>query len=107
MNKLKLPLFIAAMLVASFGIFAFNTQSPKPVVEQWYELKDMGNPLDRNDYEPAGGNPGCPTVHTSDVCGILAEDDGGIPTATSFNAIKSASSNFTTAYPAKVQYRTP
>jgi len=106
MKRFKLPLFIAAMLVGCLGIFALANDGPKQLDEQWFELGEQGNPMDRNDYVPVGGNPGCPTTHTSNVCAILAVNDGGIPSETSFNAIKSASSDFGTAY-IKVQYRTP
>lgn len=106
MKTLKFPLIIAALLISSFGIFSFTNKASQQMSEQWYELKPMGNPLERSDYEPAGGNPGCPTTHTAEVCGIYAVDDDGIPSAESFDAILDASDNFTVAYTAKVQYRT-
>lgn len=96
-------MFASALLIAMGAAFAFSIPAKKQVEETYFKLVENGNPLDRNDWEPAEAGS-CPTQHSEMVCRIQAVDDGGIPSEASFNAILSASNDFGQAYPAKVSY---
>ncbi|WP_300601956.1 hypothetical protein [Niabella sp.] len=104
---------IVALGVLSVTSVAFTTfKSAHPMAMQWYVLNSGGNPANANDYtlsstSPPGQDPGCPTAVSSTVCSIQANPGtGGHPSASDVNAIKLASSNFTTTA-ANLEYKRP
>lgn len=103
MKKFKLPLLAIAIIMAIGSAIAATLPAKQPVEETYFKLVENGNPLDRMDWEPASAGS-CPTEHTDIVCRILAVDDGGVPSETSFNAILSATADFSQAYTDKVTY---
>lgn len=103
MKKLKFLMLTSAFFVAVAVAFAFNMPAKKQVDEMYFQLVANGDPLERTDWVLAEESS-CPTTHTDIVCRIKAVPDGDNPDATDFADILSNSSNFGTAYPAKVSY---
>lgn len=105
MKKIKISLFAVAAILLGIAGSAFTTAGKKSTFLSIYELQSGGNKLNRTDWIPAADDPNCPTTFNSVPCRIQADDASGHPSVASFNNVLSNSSNFTTAYPARVTYK--
>lgn len=107
MKKSRLSVLALVALVLAMAT-AYASKPSHAFIQKWYVYNGgTGGPSVNTNYSLAPGmgtDPGCPTSPTT-VCAVFTNDDGsGHPNSSDLNAIKTASSTFTTTA-ANLEYK--